>query len=250
MANRPHIVATLLAALSFLSAAPANAAGEIIITHGKALAGNVTPGDPAGYPVIISTPGTFQLASNLFVPANKIGIQPTTKNVTIDLNGFTLEGSDLAWHGIVGAVNNVTIKNGTITRFKFDGINAGAGNYWTIQNIRDFANGRYGFYNLDGVYARVENSTIASNKGGGVFCGPSCHIEGNTISSNTGYGIAIYSGMVLNNTVVSNAAHGLYSLALVAFGNNALIGNNNNGAQISGAAIHPLHPNVRLPLAC
>jgi parallel beta-helix repeat protein len=246
MANRLHVVATLLVALSLLSAAPANAAGEILITHSKALAGNVTPGDPAGYPVIISTPGTFQLASNLFVPANRIGIQLTTKNVTIDLNGFTLEGSDLAWHGIVGGVNSVTVKNGTITRFKFDGINAGGGWYWTIQNARIIANGRNGIYN-PGAFNRVETSTIASNVGDGISCGPSCYVEGNTVSSN-GFGITIFSGIVLNNTMVSNISAALTATG-VGLGNNAIIANNGGSFQIIGTP-NNLHPNFCSPVAC
>jgi hypothetical protein len=84
MFNRPYIPAALLAALPLLAFSPAFAAGEILITHAKALAGKVTPGDTAGYPVTISIPSTFELASNLFVAANKIGIQVTSPEVTID----------------------------------------------------------------------------------------------------------------------------------------------------------------------
>jgi hypothetical protein len=51
---------TALAALSLiLAAAPASAA-VIVITHQKALAGNVTPGDATGYPVTLSRPGSYE----------------------------------------------------------------------------------------------------------------------------------------------------------------------------------------------
>ena len=77
MSYRPY-VAALLAALALLPATPAFAAGEILITHGKILAGNLTPGDTAGYPGTISTPGAYELVGNLLVPANKIGLQITS----------------------------------------------------------------------------------------------------------------------------------------------------------------------------
>jgi hypothetical protein len=145
MFNRPGIT-SLLAALMLLPAAPAAAVdGEILITHAKALAGNVTAGDAAGYPVTISKSGRFKLASNLVVAANKIGIQVTSPYVTIDLNGFLMQGSDVAWYGITGGASAVTIQNGTITRFKFDGIN-GAGDYWIVDNVRSIENGRDGHF--------------------------------------------------------------------------------------------------------
>lgn len=60
------------------------------INQAHALAGNVTPGDPAGFPVVISLPGSYQLTSNLDVPAGKSAVEITASHVTLDLNGFLI----------------------------------------------------------------------------------------------------------------------------------------------------------------
>jgi hypothetical protein len=81
---------TLIAAALIATGASAFAQNQI--DHNKALAGNVTPGDAAGYPITITQPGHYVLKSNLVVPANNAGIYVTADNVTIDLNGFSIVG--------------------------------------------------------------------------------------------------------------------------------------------------------------
>jgi len=41
---------------------------QVVITQRQAQNGNVTPGDAPGFPVQISRPGSYRLASNLRVP--------------------------------------------------------------------------------------------------------------------------------------------------------------------------------------
>src|SRR5271166_6095480 len=67
--------------------------GVSLIDQAHALAGSVTPGDTPGFPVTISLPGTYKLASNLVVPnENTSAIVITSDSVTIDLNGFSILG--------------------------------------------------------------------------------------------------------------------------------------------------------------
>src|SRR5947207_5818225 len=67
--------------------------GVILIDQNRALAGGVTPGDAPGFPVTISVAGSYRLSGNLTVPdANTTAISITAKNVTIDLNGFSIIG--------------------------------------------------------------------------------------------------------------------------------------------------------------
>ena len=65
------------------------------------------------------------LGSNLNAPVGKTAItsSPTTSRSTSTVTGYPAMKS--AWYGIVGAsgADSATIKNGTITEFKFDGIN-------------------------------------------------------------------------------------------------------------------------------
>jgi hypothetical protein len=58
MLSHSCLAAALLTAITLIPAPAAAIDGEILITHAKALAGDVTPGDGAGYPVTISRAGT------------------------------------------------------------------------------------------------------------------------------------------------------------------------------------------------
>ena len=82
-----------LAAAAALLAIAGAACAQATITHDKALAGSVTPGDSAGYPITISQPGSYKLMSNLVVPDGLSGIQITADDVTLDLNGFKIVGA-------------------------------------------------------------------------------------------------------------------------------------------------------------
>ena len=269
--SKHGLIASLLALFALAPNVPAHAAGEILITHAKALVGNVTPGDTPGYPVSLTRPGSYELASNLFVAAGKIGIQVTSANVTIDLNGFTMQGSGVATYGIQGslnrATNSATIKNGTITGFKFDGIIAG-GRFWSIENMRVAGNGGYGIRVGDNAHIRsstssengsdgalcenlclVERSATTSNGGSGIVCGLSCHAEGNLASYNDHYGIYLYDGLILGNTISRNDSFGISGGSFAAvYGDNALTGNNQGNAQAQG--VSSLHANFCYPGPC
>jgi hypothetical protein len=250
MSSHPY-VAALIASLTLLPAMPAFAAGEVLITHAKANAGNVTPGDTAGYPVTISIPGKFQLASNLYVAVNKIGIQVTGKNVTIDLNGFTLEGSDVAWYGVVGSLNAVTIENGTITQFKFDGINGSAGKYWIVDNVRSIENGRDGV--VLGTHALVKSSVVAGNIARGIYADSYAVIQGNTVSSNGSSGVEARGSTVVGNAISFNGAYGLEGFGFTGYSGNTLTYNHQAGSGSGPSeAINNLlqHPNTCHPGPC
>lgn len=102
--------AALVAIACVSLARPGAADGEILLTHAKALAGNVTPGDTPSHPILISIPVRSREQS--FVAAGKTEIQVASHNVTID-------------------------------GFKFDGIVAG-GLHWKIESMRIVSNGRHG----------------------------------------------------------------------------------------------------------
>jgi hypothetical protein len=81
-----------LATLATLALAATAQAQVITIDQAKAMAGNVTPGDTPGFPVTLSQPGSYRLAGNLRVPEGVHGVVIGARNVTLDLNGFTLSG--------------------------------------------------------------------------------------------------------------------------------------------------------------
>jgi hypothetical protein len=97
---------------------------------------------------------------------------------------------------------------------------------------------------------RIRNSTVGTNRNGGILCGDSCHVEGTVVSSNGGIGISTRSGTVLGNAILSNGDLGLVStIGPTGFGNNTIAGNNAGGSQVAGGVVS-LHPNVCSPSAC
>jgi hypothetical protein len=263
------IISTLLA---FAVVSPVQAAGEIVITQAKALAGGVTPGDAPGYPVTLSQPGAYVLESNLTVTPGTYGLFVTANNVDIDMNGFTLSGNGGGTYGLISGFGESSIHGGVINLFRNAGIYI-RNNAWMIDNMQIVRNGGTGidavgfrFITLrsslvaangglglivgnDGI---IRGSTIASNKLSGIVCGTNCHIEGNAINANLDDGIKINSGMTIGNTIAENKFFGLSDYgdpADTGFANNMFIKNNMTGGnQVSGGS--PVHPNFCTPLPC
>jgi hypothetical protein len=221
---------------------------EVILNQDKAISGNVTPGDAPGFPIAITRPGRYVLASNLY-PMGKQGIEIQAYDVTIDFNGFILHGGFQQAHGIVGSgVNTVKIVNGVIAGFMHVAVYGR--DSWVIENMRISANGAgIQLHHL----ARIQKNTLTINGSFGIQCMDGCHVEGNVISQNF-VGVDINSGTVLGNTIYSNRSFGIKARhtvpAPIAFGNNMLwMNNGSTGAQVQGMNLLPLHPNACLP-AC
>jgi hypothetical protein len=176
------------AAISAFNAVPAGAA-VVTITQQKALDGTVTPEDNPGFPISITRPGSYRLDTNIQVPLNKNGIAINTSNVTVDLNGFTIDGGGIGLIGVSGTAtaHNVAVANGAITGFKLDGIN-GVGDYWLIAATRILHNGR-----------------------DGITCGFACHVERSIVAENGDRGIAFRVGTAHGNTIVRNGLVGISS---------------------------------------
>ena len=71
-------------------------------------------------PYTITQPGNYQLASSLNYPsATGIAITVNSADCTIDLNGFVISGTGIGSAIGISSVNhaNVTVRNGTVTRF-------------------------------------------------------------------------------------------------------------------------------------
>jgi hypothetical protein len=212
----------LMTVATMISEAAAD--GVILLTQSKALAGNVTPGDTAGFPISLTRPGSYRFESNIYPPSGKNGIAVISRNVAIDLNGFELYGANAAAFGIISGQPGTTIRGGTISDFTVDGV-SGNGAYWIVENMRVVRNSRFG-----------------------IKCGRSCLITDSNVAANLSTGILIQSGTVLGNSILDNGGPGISGNGgLVGFGNNTLFFNNNEGPQVFNAS--PLEPNVCEP-AC
>jgi parallel beta-helix repeat protein len=178
------------------------------ITQSKAQTGNVTPGDAPGFPVTISVKGSYMLDSNLTVSSNKNGIEITADNVTLDLNGFTIEGSGgTAGFGVyAGNATRVTIQNGKIMNMPSTGIHVGTNA--RIERMAVTQNGGYSAIGI-GEGSTIVNSIVSDNSGIGINTGNYVVVTGNTVTHND-LGISIGSGIVSGNTVSDNDSYGIY----------------------------------------
>ena len=242
MTSRNSMFAALIATFASASGCSAIAAAEeIVITQAKALAGNITPGDAPGYPITLSRTGSYRLGGNLIPGDGKDGIEITGNLVTLDMSGFALHGNAKARHGIAGHGYGVRIQNGSIVKFKENGVE-GQGHWWTVENMLVTGNSSKGIY-LGGNNSRVLHSTVAYNYGDGIACGVSCLLEGNIISRNGAYGVSAKNGSAVGNVIMSNVREGLVAISWLNYGDNT-IEDNNNGQQQTNGTFAPLFPNA------
>ncbi len=231
----------LPAAIAALCAAtlPAHAVdGETLITQAKALAGNVTPGDAPGFPVTLSLPGKYKLAGNLTInDVNTTGVEITSPRVTLDLNGFAIQGPVTTNGDFVGA--NLTcsdmssswttgmgvaiylprhtpaavhISNGTIAGVGgigvvgFESENAVA-QHMTIDALRVSGNGRGGISSA----VWVKDSVAEYNCGDGMYFVAA--VMDSVARYNSGWGITI--AQVRHNRAYGNGVGNLGSTSLL-----------------------------------
>ena len=69
-------------------------------TDGQVLINTSTVMAAGGYPYVISQPGSYKLSGNLTASVNAFAIQIAANNVTLDLNGFTVQCSVQLGHSI------------------------------------------------------------------------------------------------------------------------------------------------------
>ncbi len=233
---------------------PASAAfaadGQILFDHDKVMAGGITPGDGPGYPATLSVPGSYKLTGNLKPPSNRDGVIADGVEITIDLNGFRIDGTNVANNGIVGKQRNLTVRNGTVQRFKVRGLDVkGFGSI--IEDMRISENGE-GIV-ASGDYVRILDSSLINTADSAVVCILSCHIHGNYIAQTGGSGVIVGGGSVLGNTIENSKAFGivLNGNAVsrnLGIGNNAIIGNVGSvGTGFGAGVIVKMQPNACSP---
>ena len=156
----------------------------------------------------ISIPGSYYLTTNVVGFSSAPGINIICDNVTIDLNGFTLQGVPGSLDGIniAGAYTNIVVRNGTINGWGNDGIN---GNNLSQNMV-------------------LEHLVISANTVNGVQ-GNNCIISDCSIQNNQWNGISIVGNdsRIINNTLSgNNAANHAIGASILIEGNNNLIEDN------------------------
>ena len=194
-------------------------------------------------PITITESGVYCLTDNLatsITTGNAITLD--ADNITIDLNGWMLDGSGAGMAteatGIYSyQLNNITVRNGTIQGFHYgvqldvDTVTYSASRGNLIERIRASANtGAALFTKGMGTIIRhnhivnTGNSTISPNYWavGISSYGTNCQVLNNTINNTTASGSgtadAIYMRNANSSIIEGNQVSGLYSGALNMYG--------------------------------
>lgn len=166
-----RVTLAALASSLAMAAVPASAVdGVTLIDQNKALAGNVTPGDLAGFPVTLTRPGSYRLSGNLTAPAGAHGILIASPGVTLDLNGFTLSSEGLGGGFPYGVTDGSTIgnpinqpraeiRNGHIAGFS-SAVNMQKSRAVVVENLRILFPHTSGTSILVGAYSRVQRNIV------------------------------------------------------------------------------------------
>ncbi len=174
--------------------ATASAAPGVIELSQACAATGCTGGDPPGFPINLSQPGSYRLTSNLHVDHPDLdAIAITAHGALIDLGGFQISGPcdpptpcggiTAGGSGVLGGSES-HVRNGTIRGFKGNGITL-------IES------------------ATVEDLILENNqKGVQVFSGL---IRRSLIQNNTSFGISLVTGgIVEHNMVLGNGDSGIF----------------------------------------
>ncbi len=117
-----------LALLTVVVALPVFATdGVVEINQTCAVNTGCFPGDSAGFPVTISSPGSYILTGTLFIiDPGADGIRISADNVSINVNGFSLVGPGSgSGNGIIASGSRTVVRNGFVEGFGNAGIETG-----------------------------------------------------------------------------------------------------------------------------
>jgi hypothetical protein len=185
-----------------VTTAPALADGDFyVVAVGGGVGVKIT-----SLPKTIIAPGFYYLSDNLTCSeGNGITVSVSVSDVTIDLMGFRLSGNSSS-DGISGTVNNVEVRNGTLSGWNHAININGLGN--RMINLRARENS-YGIYLLGSGHL-VKGCSAQDNTNTGILAYGST-ISNNLVSTSTGaaYGISGY-GTISGNRVSGGFTNAIY----------------------------------------
>jgi parallel beta-helix repeat protein len=182
---------------------------------------------------------TYTFTGNNYLP-----VVVNRSNIVINGEGYTLQASSGNGFTLSG-VNNVTIKNTTITN--------GVCGIWLVHSSHDVLSGNNVTANSDnGIlldpssnYNVLSGNDVTANGGYGIFLVSSSGnvLSGNDVTEN-GYGIAFVSSsdnVLSSNDVTANSVHGIF---LDSSSGNVLSGNNVTSSGSDGVLLSSSSGNV------
>jgi parallel beta-helix repeat protein len=142
---------------------------------------------------LITQPGSYYLTTNIVGVSGENGINISANNVTLDLNGFTVQGISGVLSGVYihAGYTNVTVRNGNIS-----GWGSGITDYGS--GVEAYANN----VNLERLNSSANNFGIYLTNSG-VVRDCNCH-------NNSDIGIQVNAGQVTGCEALNNASNGVY----------------------------------------
>ena len=177
---------------------------------------------------LITQPGSYYLTTNMVGVSGENGINISANNVTLNLNGFSVQGISGVWSGVYihAGYTNVTVRNGNIsgwgTTSTYSGVECYANNV-ILEHLNVSAD-HYGIY--------LDSS--------GVVRDCNCH-------NNTSIGIQVNAGKVSGCETLNNSAAGIYVVAGIVSDCDALT-NANSGIYVSSGTVSGCTANNNLIL--
>jgi hypothetical protein len=209
---------------------------------GQVLINQSTVEAAGGFPYKITQSGSYKLSGNLVVSAaNTDGIDIEVNNVTIDLDGFTIQGPVTCSgagaslfcpplspnsHGVSASTGNVTVQNGVVAGFVYGVYLPGPGANNRVLGMTTVGNAIWGIVINQGV---VRNSVASFNEGG-IACTQSCSITSNQLDFNRLVGLSSFfpfgtvGGLFGNNEFTGNGVGDFAPTGMFDQGNNACNG--------------------------
>lgn len=198
-----------------------------------------TPGDGAST-FRITQPGSYYLAANLIGEGGKNGIKINASNVTLDLNGFTVngQGNIATFNGVYleGAISACTVRNGTVVGWGANGVyhSGGSAQGHRIERIISRDNGGTGIAPADS--ASVIECTTIGNGNDGISVSSSATVVSCVSRGNADDGIVVGTGCtVSHSTARSNGGTG-FNVGPGSVAKSCTSSENNTGFIIGGIA--------------
>ena len=182
----------------------------------------------SGPGLVITNAGSYYVTTNIIAGSGN-GISIQTNNVTVDLNGFMLQGPGSSTGiAVSGARTNIVVRNGTIRGWgngvgalsadgsRFEGLhishNAGTGlrvgNFCMVYGCNVYTNGGVGVQASTG--AQIADCVVALNGGRGIDVFETANIRSCMMRGNGDHGIAGASGCVVTDCVAEfNGGNGI-----------------------------------------
>lgn len=217
-------------------------------------AGVLRPGTPIStLPYTITQPGSYYVTGNLTGASGQNGILINANSVTLDLNGFTLQGVPGSGTGVKvdqsGFKRAITIRNGIVRGWGDTGISAQFAIGGVLDSLTAEGNGLFGIvvgadstlthctavYNgatgIEVQRSTIRDCTATGNGGNGFRIGASVLID--CISDDNGFdGItASFSSSIQGCVVEQNGGRGIHAQSS-AVRDNRVAQNDGNGIEI------------------